>query len=89
MSSLHPLKGYVAEARVRAGDVVEHSDVLATLDDRDLKLERLKWSSQRLQLSKQYDEAMAKHDRAQINIISAQTAQADAQLADRGTNMAL
>ena len=36
---------------------------------------------QRAQLRKQYDEAMAKRDRAQINIISAQTAQADAQLA--------
>lgn len=76
-----PFEGYVAEARVRAGDVVVEGDVLATLDDRDLKLERLKWSSQRAQLRKQYDEAMAKRDRAQINIISAQTAQADAQLA--------
>lgn len=76
-----PFEGYVAEARVRAGDIVAQGDVLAMLDDRDLKLERLKWSSQRAQLRKQYDEAMAKRDRAQINIISAQTAQADAQLA--------
>jgi len=76
-----PFEGYVADARVRAGDVVQQGDVLATLDDRDLKLERLKWSSQRTQQLKQYDEAMAKRDRAQINIVSAQIAQADAQLA--------
>lgn len=76
-----PFEGYVADARVRAGDVVSQGDVLAALDDRDLKLERLKWSSQRAQLLKQYDEAMAKRDRAQVNIVNAQIAQADAQLA--------
>jgi len=76
-----PFEGYVAEAITRAGDVVKAGDVLCTLDDRDLRLERLKWSSQRAQLSKQYDEAMAKRDRAQINIVNAQIAQADAQLA--------
>lgn len=76
-----PFEGYVAAAHARAGDVVSEGDVLATLDDRDLRLERLKWSSQRAQLAKQYDDAMAKRDRAQINIIGAQIAQADAQLA--------
>ena len=76
-----PFEGYVADALARAGDVVSQGDLLATLDDRDLKLEQLKWSSQRAQLRKQYDEAMAKRDRAQVNIIGAQIAQADAQLA--------
>ena len=76
-----PFEGYVADALARAGDVVSGGDLLATLDDRDLKLESLKWSSQRAQLRKQYDEALAKRDRAQINIIGAQIAQADAQLA--------
>ena len=56
-------------------------DVLAALDDRELKLERLKWSSQKAQLNKQYDEALAKRDRAQINIVNAQIDQANAQLA--------
>lgn len=76
-----PFEGYVAAARVRAGDLVSEGDVLAMLDDRDLRLERLKWSSQRAQLSKQYDDAMAKRDRARVNIVGAQIAQADAQLA--------
>jgi hypothetical protein len=76
-----PFEGYVAEAMARAGDVVEQGTLLSTLDNRDLKLERLKWSSQRAQLLKQYDEALAKRDRAQINIVNAQIAQADAQLA--------
>ncbi|WP_455365415.1 HlyD family efflux transporter periplasmic adaptor subunit [Kaarinaea lacus] len=76
-----PFEGYVAEALARAGDIVKQGELLSTLDNRDLKLERLKWSSQRAQLRKQYDEAMAKRDRAQVNIVSAQVAQADAQLA--------
>jgi multidrug efflux pump subunit AcrA (membrane-fusion protein) len=66
-----PYNGYISEARVRAGDVVKEGELLCLLDDRDLKLERLKWVSQREQLLKQYREAMAKHDRPQIRIISA------------------
>ena len=76
-----PFDGYIANANLRAGDVVLDGDVLATLDDRELKLERLKWSSQKAQLNKQYDEALAKRDRAQINIVNAQIDQANAQLA--------
>lgn len=76
-----PFDGYIANASMRAGDVVVEGDVLASLDDRELKLERLKWSSQKAQLNKQYDEALAKRDRAQINIVNAQIEQANAQLA--------
>jgi hypothetical protein len=41
------IPGYVSEARARAGDIVKEGDLLAQLDDRDLKLERVKWASQR------------------------------------------
>ncbi|MBN8617023.1 MAG: glycogen/starch synthase, partial [Deltaproteobacteria bacterium] len=40
------LQGYIMDARARAGDIVRSGDVLATLDDRDLRLERLKLVSQ-------------------------------------------
>jgi RND family efflux transporter MFP subunit len=75
-----PYNGYISEARVRAGDVVKEGELLCLLDDRDLKLERLKWVSEREQLLKQSREAMAKHDRPQIRIISAKIEQAEAQI---------
>jgi RND family efflux transporter MFP subunit len=75
-----PFEGYVAEAPVRAGDLVQQGKRLCLLDDRDMKLERLKWSTEREQLLKQYREAMAKHDRAQIRIVRAKIDQSEAQL---------
>jgi multidrug resistance efflux pump len=59
---------------------VKQGDLLCLLDDRDLKLERLKWVSQKEQLLKQHREAMAKHDRPQIRIIGAKIEQAEAQI---------
>ncbi len=42
-----PVAGYLSEAQSRAGDVVKAGQLMATLDDRDLRLERLKWATQR------------------------------------------
>jgi biotin carboxyl carrier protein len=75
-----PFDGYVASAAHRAGDVVGAGAVLATLDDRELKLEYYKWASQRAQYSKQYQDSSAQHDRAQSNITLAQVQQAEAQM---------
>jgi len=74
------LDGYIAEANVRAGDTVRVGQVLAKLDDRDLLLEGRKWAGRRDQLQKEYREALALGDRAQVNIISAKMTQARAQL---------
>jgi RND family efflux transporter MFP subunit len=74
------LDGYIAEANARAGDIVSEGQVLGRLDDRDLLLERRKWTGRGDQLRKEYREALAAHDRAQVNIISARIAQARAQL---------
>ncbi len=76
-----PMDGYIASAGLRAGDLVGEGHVLGTLDDRDLTLERVKWSSQREQLVKEYRSALATHDRTQTRILSAQIAQAEAQVA--------
>jgi hypothetical protein len=38
-----PYEGYIKTASVRAGDTVKTGDVLATLEDRDLVLDQLKW----------------------------------------------
>ncbi|MDF1590604.1 MAG: efflux RND transporter periplasmic adaptor subunit [Desulfobacterales bacterium] len=75
-----PFNGYIKEASARPGDLVKAGDVLCSLDDRDLKLERLRWSTEKEQLVKQYHEAMAKHERSQIRIIRAKIDQAEAQI---------
>jgi len=75
-----PYDGYIYSAVHRAGDVVSKDQVLVRLDDRDLHLERLKWLSEEAKLKRQYQEALAIHDRAKINIINAQQDQVDAQL---------
>jgi len=76
-----PINGFVTEAPLRAGDTVKLGQVIARLDDRDLRLERARIEGQREQYAKQFREAMGKRERAQIAIVSAQIAQADAQLA--------
>jgi len=75
-----PMAGYVAKADVRAGDTVAEGQIIAELDDRDLRLEHLKWSSQRSQRRRERSEALAKRDRAQAGILAAQIEQADAQI---------
>ncbi len=75
-----PFDGFVATAEARAGDVTRTGAVLATLDQRDLQLERLKWSSQQAQYVKQHQEAVANRDRAKAQIVQALYEQARAQV---------
>jgi RND family efflux transporter MFP subunit len=79
-SIVAPQKGYIATANVRAGDLVHKGDVLATLDDRELLLQKRKWQSQLAQLLKEYRKALAKSDRAEVAILNAKRAQAEAEL---------
>jgi hypothetical protein len=75
-----PEEGYIKDAPTRPGDLVAANQSLATLDDRDLRLERLKWSGKQKQISKEYREALASRDRSQIGILRAQLDQAKAQV---------
>ncbi|MBM9614706.1 HlyD family efflux transporter periplasmic adaptor subunit [Desulfobulbus rhabdoformis] len=75
-----PYDGYIDQAPARAGDVVDAGALLCTLDDRDLRLERLAHLSQRAQLERQHQNAVAKYDRAQATIINARLEQATAEL---------
>ena len=76
-----PFQGYVRETTKRAGDTVSKGELLARLDDRDLKLERVRLQAQREQMGKQYREAMAKRDRSTVRVVSSQIDQVEAQLA--------
>lgn len=75
-----PIDGYIASVDVRAGDVVKANQPMGSLDDGDLRLEMLKWSTLRQQMVSEAREAMAGHDRAQLSIVNAKIAQADAEL---------
>lgn len=74
-----PFDGFVAASQYRAGHVVPAGAVLATLDDRDLRLEGSRWESQEQQYAKQAHDAQAQHNLAQLQISLAQTRQAEAQ----------
>lgn len=74
------LPGFILESRARAGDVVRGGDLIATLDDRDIKLERVKLVSQRAQREGEYSQALAAHERSRVQVLQAQLAQVDAQI---------
>ena len=76
-----PFEGFIASARVHAGDMVRQGEVLAALDDKDLLLERARWEAERGRMLVRGREAMAKHDRTATLQIEAQQHQAEAQLA--------
>lgn len=75
-----PQDGYIAAANARAGDTVKANDVLATLDDRELVLERERWATERDKHAREHQEALASGDRARVSILAARVAQANAQL---------
>jgi multidrug resistance efflux pump len=76
-----PFDSFVVSSYVRAGDTVKKGQVLCRLDDRDLKLEQNKWQSERDQYLRKLREAEANHEMSEVQILSAQVQQADAQYA--------
>ncbi len=80
LASVAPFDGFIAEGHVRAGDTVRAGQAMARLDDRDLKLERAKWSAERDQLQRKFQVAMAQGERGSMGIIAAQVNQSEAQL---------
>jgi RND family efflux transporter MFP subunit len=76
-----PFNGYIRDAPVRAGDLVQAGQVLCTLDDRELRLERLKSLSKFEEYQKEYHKAMAEREAAKVEILTAQMHQAQAEIA--------
>lgn len=79
-ATVAPFDGYIAEAPARAGDRVREGDLLARLDDRDLRLQRARWSSEIAQLEKEIRQARAERNVANVHILSARVEQVRAQL---------
>lgn len=80
-AAVAPFDGFVIEAPVRAGDVVRRGDLLARLDDRELQAERARWLADAAQADQKLRQAQAQGERAAMNVLRAQAAQAAAQLA--------
>lgn len=80
-AAVAPFDGYIASADVRAGDIVTRGQVLAVLDDREIKLEQARWQSETEQVARKYREALANRDATAARIYEAQQGQASAQLA--------
>ena len=76
-----PFDGYIASADYHSGDRVNEGDVIASMDDRELLLERLNWLTQQRQYELEFDRALGTQDRAEIGVIRARIDQAEAQVA--------
>jgi RND family efflux transporter MFP subunit len=76
-----PFPGFVFEAPVRAGDLVTEGQLMCRLDDRDIRLEYSRWSSEREQYLAEHRKAMAEGNRAEMNVFDKKMKQAEAQLA--------
>lgn len=75
-----PMKGFIYSAKVRAGDTVVKHEVLATMEDVDLKLEKIKLIAKQQQLQREYRDAMANRELVQVRILNAQLAQVNAKI---------
>ena len=66
---------------MRAGDLVQTGQVLARLDDRELKLEYARLTSEREQEERKRRQELAGQDRGEMMVAAAEVAQTDAKLA--------
>lgn len=80
-SVVAPFEGFIRDAPVRAGMTVRKGDVMASLDDRDLLLERQRWSAERQQHERRYRDALSRHERANSQVSLAQVSESESQLA--------
>lgn len=76
-----PFDGFLEAASVRAGDQISSGAAIAALDTRELRLQRMKLLSEQGQAKRQYEDALSRQDRTQVQVYSAQIERAKAELA--------
>lgn len=74
-----PTDGFLRRVNVRPGDSVAMNQVVAELEQEDMALEQRKWQSEMSQIEKEFGNALAKQDRAELAITRARLDQARAQ----------
>lgn len=75
-----PFDGYLAQSIARPGDKVKAGDVLASLDQSDLTLERLGLLADREQRNSEFQQATAKYELAKAKMLKAEIDQISAKL---------
>lgn len=80
-AAVAPFQGFIGQAHVRSGDRVKRGQPLVALEDRDLRLEEVRWQSDLEVAHRKEREAMAAGQRVEQRLAAAQAAQAGAQLA--------
>lgn len=83
-----PFDGFIAEVMARPGEVVRKGQVLARLDDRDVKLDLATQRSAREQASGKLRQALAERDASAVALAQAELQQTEAQLALAETRLA-
>ena len=76
-----PFDGFIYEAPVRPGDVVEAGATLLALDERDLMLERLKLAGERSQQVSLLEKAIGERNPSEMGIARARVEKVDAEIA--------
>lgn len=75
-----PQQGYIKQSKVSAGALVKAGQLIAELDDSDLRLELRKWQGEKNKLEKVYQEALATRDRIKLTLVLAEIDQINAEL---------
>jgi len=75
-----PISGYLLSASARAGDTVRQGDVMASLDDSELKLELAKHDGELQKARREYREAQSSRDLVKVRVVSEQINQTRAEI---------
>ena len=75
-----PISGYLLSASARAGDTVSRGDVMASLDDSELKLELAKQDGELQKARREYREAQSSRDLVKVRVVSEQINQTRAEI---------
>lgn len=75
-----PISGYLLASSVRAGDIIAKGEIMASLDDAELKLELTKLDGRLQKSRREYREAQSERDLVGVRVIKEQINQVDAEI---------
>jgi biotin carboxyl carrier protein len=75
-----PISGYLLASAVRAGDTIGQGEVMASLDDSELKLELARLNGRLQKSRREYREAQSARDLVGVRVIKEQISQIDAEI---------
>ena len=76
-----PFDGFIAKLNVKPGDTISDGQVLVELDERELRLEQIRWQSEIQKLQAIYQEAIGNFDRTKQTETEAELGVAQTELA--------